>query len=102
MLAFVFVIASLNTSVAKVQQHYDRVESKQLLPLLSEVLRFPTYEHNEEAIDSQKAWLMKTGQSLGFVVRDSGKIVEIELPAASKDAPVLGLIVHGDVQPVDA
>lgn len=102
MLPFVFLLASLSTSVAKVQQHYDAVETKQLVPMLSEVLRFPTFEHNDEAHANQKAWLMKTGESLGFVVRDAGRITEIELPAADKNAPVLGLIVHGDVQPVDA
>lgn len=102
MLPFVFLLASLGANVAKVQQHYDAVETRQLVPMLSEVLRFPTFEHNDEAIANQKAWLMKSGASLGFVVRDSGKITEIELPASSKDAPVLGLIVHGDVQPVDA
>src|SRR6185369_1628692 len=101
MLATVFLLATLNGTVAKVQKHYDRVEAKQLVPMLSEVLRFPTYEHNDEAIAQQKAWLMKTGRSLGFVVRDSGKITEVELPAPNAGAPVLGLVVHGDVQPVD-
>lgn len=102
MLPFVFLLAVLGSDIAKVQQHYDRVETKQLVPMLSEVLRFPTYEHNDDAITEQKAWLMKTGTALGFTVRDSGKIVEIELPASTPNAPVLGLIVHGDVQPVDA
>src|SRR5437868_5525887 len=102
MLPFVFLLAALGSDIAKVQQHYDRVETKQLVPMLSEVLRFPTFEHNDDAITEQKAWLMKTGAALGFTVRDSGKIVEIELPASTPNAPVLGLIVHGDVQPVDA
>ena len=102
MFAFVFLAAALSSNVSKVQQHYDRIESKQLVPMLAEVLQFPTYEHNEEAITAQKAWLMKTGKALGFVVRDAGKIVEIELPASAENAPVLGLVVHGDVQPVDA
>src|SRR4051794_14938069 len=101
MFASVFLLAALNSNIAKVQQHYDRVETKQLVPMLAEVLHFRTYEHNEEAITEQKKWLMKTGESLGFVVRDAGKIVEIELPASDGDAPVLGLVVHGDVQPVD-
>src|SRR5439155_24381174 len=72
------------------------------IPMLSEVIRFPTYEHNDQAFVDQKAWLMKTAAGLGFAARDAGKITEIELAATSKDAPVLGLIVHGDVQPVDA
>ena len=102
MFATLFLIAALHTNVAKVQRHYDRVESKQLVPMLSEVLHFGTYQFNDEAFIEQKAWLMKTGERLGFVVRDSGKITEIELPASAADAPVLGLVVHGDVQPVDA
>src|SRR3954452_14673781 len=102
MFLFVFLAAALTTNVSKVRQHYDRIESKQLVPMLSEVLRFPTYEHNEDAINEQKAWLLKTGKELGFVVRDAGKIVEIELPAPTEQAPILGLVVHGDVQPVDA
>jgi len=98
----VLLAASLTANAAKVQQHYDKVESKRLLPLLSEVVHFPTYEHNDQALVDQKAWLMKTAADLGFVARDAGKVTEIELPAASKNAPVLGLVVHGDVQPVDA
>jgi succinyl-diaminopimelate desuccinylase len=100
---FAFVLAAvLAANVSKVQSHYDRIESKQLVPMLSDVLKFPTYEHNEDAITEQKAWLLKTGKELGFTVRDAGKIVEIELPASKETAPVLGLVVHGDVQPVDA
>ena len=101
MFATVFLLAALNSNIAKVQQHYDRIEMKQLVPMLSEVLHFRTYEHNEEAIAEQKKWLLKTGEALGFVVRDAGKITEIELPASDANAPVLGLVVHGDVQPVD-
>jgi succinyl-diaminopimelate desuccinylase len=40
------------------------------------------------------------GKELGFSVRDAGKVVEVELPGPA-GAPVLGLMVHGDVQPVD-
>jgi succinyl-diaminopimelate desuccinylase len=79
------------------------LSSPQLVPLLTEVLKFPTYEHNDEAFVQQKAWLLKTGADLGFVVRDAGPITEIELPATTGEhPPVLGLMVHGDVQPVDA
>lgn len=87
--------------VARVQKHYDRVEAARLAPMLSEVLRFATYEGNAEAHAQQKAWLMKTAATLGLTARDAGKVVEIELPAPAKSAPVLGLVVHGDVQPVD-
>src|SRR5688572_1223216 len=47
---------------------------------------------------------MKTAADLGFVARDAGKITEIELPATEspETAPVLGLVIHGDVQQADA
>lgn len=89
------------TLTTKVLAHYDKHESQRLVPMLGEVIRFPTYEHNDEAHAAQKAWLAATAKELGFVTRDAGKITEIELPGP-KDAPVLGLVIHGDVQPVDA
>lgn len=89
------------TLTAKVLAHYDKHEAKQLVPMVSEVVRFPTYEHNDEAHAAQKAWLMKTATDFGFVARDAGKITEIELPGP-EGAPVLGLVIHGDVQPVVA
>jgi len=89
------------TLTTKVLTHFDKYESKRVVPMLSEVIRFPTYAGNDEAHAAQKAWLMKTAADFGFVTRDAGKITEIELPGP-KDAPVLGLVIHGDVQPVDA
>lgn len=88
--------------VGTVTQRYESVESKQLVPMLSEVIRFATYKDNVEAHAEQKAWLMKTAADFGFVARDAGKVTEIELPAGIPDAPVLGLIIHGDVQEADA
>ncbi|MBV9496741.1 MAG: Sapep family Mn(2+)-dependent dipeptidase [Acidobacteria bacterium] len=99
---FSLLLASaLATNVAKVQAHYDKVESPRLVPMISEVLRFPTYANNEQAHADQKQWLMKTAKELGFTTTDSGPITEIELAASKKNAPVLGLVIHGDVQPVD-
>lgn len=83
-------------------KHFDEVESKRLVPLVQQVVVFPTTEGNDQARKDQQAWLLKTANELGLVVRDAGLVTEIELPAAKKDAPVLGLVVHGDVQPVDA
>ena len=80
---------------------YQRDLSARLVPMLQEVLRFPTRAEDKEGHAAQKAWLFKTAAASGFVARDAGKVTEIELPAAD-GAPVLGLIVHGDVQPVDA
>jgi predicted dipeptidase len=100
--AVMFLAATLSANVGKVEKRYDAVESKQLVPMLAEVIRFATYAGNDEAHAEQKAWLMKTATTLGFVARDAGKITEIELPATKgKTPPVLGLVVHGDVQPVD-
>ena len=90
----------LAAAVDPVLAHYDAHESKHLVPMLSEVLRFQTYANNEEAHAQQKAWLMQAASDLGFVARDAGKITELELPGP-ENAPVLGLVVHGDVVPVD-
>jgi succinyl-diaminopimelate desuccinylase len=69
-------------------------------PLLVEVLRFPTVEGNEQARKDQQAWLLRTAASLGLEAREAGPVTEIELPGP-RGAPVLGLVVHGDVQPVE-
>jgi len=74
---------------------------QRLEPMLSEVLRFPTVEGNAEAFAAQKSWLARVGPELGLVVRDRETMTELELPGPD-GAPVLGLVVHGDVQPVNA
>src|SRR5687767_1203132 len=99
MLAFILA-ASLAANTDRVLQRYEKHEAPRLVPMLSEVIRFRTYANNPDAHAQQKAWLMKTAADLGFVARDAGKITEIEL-AGPKNAPVLGLVIHGDVQPVD-
>jgi predicted dipeptidase len=90
----------LAASVSAIQ-HYDAVEAKRLVPMLTEVVKFRTYANNDEARDQQQAWLRKTAGELGLDVHDAGKVTEIELPATVPNAPILGLVVHGDVQPVD-
>lgn len=104
MLIASLVLAATVASPASVLKHYEAHESKQLVPMLSEVIQFPTHQFDEEAHANQKAWLMKTATDLGFVTRDAGKITEIELPASANPdkAPVLGLVIHGDVQQADA
>jgi len=96
------VFAAGLASALTVHQHYDQQESKRLVPMLQEVIAFPTYANNPEAHAAQKVWLAKAATDLGFTLRDAGRITEIELPATVAGAPVLGLIIHGDVQPVDA
>lgn len=79
---------------------YQRKYSAKLVPMLLEVLRFRTVEGNTAARDQQQAWLKSTGEELGLTVRNAGLVTEVELPGPPK-APVLGLVVHGDVQPVN-
>jgi succinyl-diaminopimelate desuccinylase len=83
-----------------VQQYFDRVNAPRLVPMLQEVLRFPTVAADEKAHADQKAWLFRTATSLGLVARDAGLVTEIDLPGPA-GAPVLGLIIHSDVQPVE-
>jgi predicted dipeptidase len=84
----------------KVDQQYDKVESKQLIPILEKVVEFASVSTNAERSAEQKTWLMAKAKELGFEVHDAGKVIEIELPGP-KNAPVLGLVVHSDVQPAD-
>src|SRR5207237_1440737 len=78
----------------------SRPERAHLQPLLLEAIRFPTVAGNEQARIDQQQWLLRTATSLGLVARDAGPVTEIELPGPP-GAPILGLVVHGDVQPVD-
>lgn len=78
---------------------YRRQHAQRLVPLLTEALRFATVKGNVKARDDQQAWLRRVASGLGLVVRDAGLVTEIELPGPT-GAPVLGLVVHGDVQPV--
>ena len=79
---------------------YQEKYSAKLVPMLVEVLRFRTVEGNTAARDQQQAWLKTAGEELGLTVRSAGLVTEVELPGPP-NAPVLGLVVHGDVQPVD-
>ncbi|HJW09828.1 MAG TPA: M20/M25/M40 family metallo-hydrolase, partial [Holophagaceae bacterium] len=95
------IAASLvGQDAAAARRYYDAKLAARTVPLLQEVLRFPTVAGDTKAWESQKAWLLKTGKDLGFEVQDAGRVTEIELPGP-KGSPVLGLVVHGDVQPVD-
>jgi dipeptidase D len=86
---------------ARLRTVYEAHYAALLAPLLSEVLRFETVEKQTTAFAQQGAWLSGAGTALGLLVRDAGTFTEVELPGPP-GAPVLGLIVHGDVQPVDA
>lgn len=97
------LIASLLLAAAvdPVLAHYEQHESRHLVPMLSEVIRFSTHQFDADAHVAQKAWLMKVAKDFDFVARDAGKVTEIELPGPP-GAPVLGLVIHGDVQPAEA
>ncbi len=97
----ILLAATLQTNVANVTKVYERDYASRLVPMLTEVLRFPTTQFDAEGHAAQKAWIARTAHDLGFVYRDAGLIDEVELPGPP-GAPVLGLMVHGDVQPVDA
>lgn len=100
-IAALLFAATLQTNVAAVTNVYERDYASHLVPMLTEVLLFPTTQFDTEGHAAQKAWLAKTARDLGLTYRDAGLVDEIELPGPP-GAPVLGLMVHGDVQPVDA
>jgi predicted dipeptidase len=99
-LSAILLAATLQTNVATVTKIYDRDYAKKLVPMLTEVISFPTTQFDVEGHAAQKAWLAKTARDLGFTYREAGLISEIELPGPA-NAPVLGLMVHGDVQPAE-
>lgn len=96
-----FLLVTANGDAARVEQVYEEKYARQLVPMTSQLVQFPTYVDNAEAHADQKAWLTKTAKELGFEVRDAGKVTEIELPGP-ENAPVLGLVIHGDVQRAEA
>jgi predicted dipeptidase len=86
------------------EQIWSEVQTRwrpHLEPLLSEVMAFPTVSTDKEALAAQRRWLARVGPELGFVVRDRETMTEVDLPGPD-GAPVLGLVVHGDLQPVNA
>ncbi|HEX3068487.1 MAG TPA: Sapep family Mn(2+)-dependent dipeptidase [Thermoanaerobaculia bacterium] len=101
MIAALLFAATLQTNADDVTKIYEHDYASRLVPLLSEVLQFPTTQFDTEAHAAQKEWLAKSARDLSLTYRDAGLIDEIELPGPA-GAPVLGLMVHGDVQPVDA
>lgn len=82
------------------EQAYESAWAPRMVPLLTEAIRFSTVAGDTKAFADQKAWLTRVASDLGFIVRDQGKVTEVELPGPA-GAPVLGLAVHGDVVPVD-
>lgn len=99
-LAFTASLPVLASDATAARARYDAELQGRLVPLIQEVVRFPTVKGNADAFQKQKDWLKRVGTELGFTVRDKGLVTEIELPGP-EGAPVIGLVVHGDVQPAD-
>ncbi|HEX9604545.1 MAG TPA: Sapep family Mn(2+)-dependent dipeptidase [Myxococcales bacterium] len=94
------MIALLLAAAAAAHQRYDSAEAPRAAEMLAQAIRFATVAGNDAAHAAQKQWLLRTAGALGLAARDAGTVTEIELPGPP-GAPVLGLVVHGDVQPVD-
>ncbi|MFL5293774.1 MAG: M20/M25/M40 family metallo-hydrolase [Myxococcales bacterium] len=83
-----------------VHERYDAVEAQRAPKMLVEAIRFATVAGNTTVHQAQKEWILKTAAALDLVGRDAGPVTEVELPGPP-GSPVLGLVVHGDVQPVE-
>ena len=77
---------------------YHQRYAARMTPLVCEAVKFRTEPGNTEAVIEQARWLEEKARQFGFVYRAAGGVTEIELPGPA-GAPVLGLVVHGDVQP---
>lgn len=100
-LAALSVLSLSAQDATQVWKHYQKHEAPKLLPWLSQVIRFPTVAGNTQAWTDQKAWLQARAEELGLAFKDAGAVFEIELPGP-ESSPVIGLVIHGDVQPVEA
>ena len=100
-LAALSVLSLSAQDASKAWKVYQKQEAPKLLPWLQEVIRFPTVAGNAQAWKDQKVWLQARAEELGFAFKDTGAVFEIELPGP-EGAPVIGLVIHGDVQPVEA
>jgi succinyl-diaminopimelate desuccinylase len=89
------------SSAARMRGAYQSQWSDRMVPLVEEAIRFETVAGKEAAFAAQRAWLHGAGAALGFTIRDTGTVTEVELPGPP-GSPVIGLAVHGDVQLADA
>lgn len=97
--AIAFLASSSSAQTATdLQRVYRERYAPRLEPMLCEVVRFRTEAGNADAHAQQRGWIEQRAKDLGLVFRDAGPVSEIELPGPA-GAPVLGLVVHGDVQP---
>ncbi len=97
--AILVFLSSWSVQGAKdLQRAYRERHAARLQPMLCEAVRFPTEAGNTTAHEQQRRWIERQARTLGLVFRDAGPVSEVEL-AGPEGSPVLGLVVHGDVQP---
>jgi succinyl-diaminopimelate desuccinylase len=77
---------------------YHERYAERLEPLLCEVVAFRTEAGHRDAVAQQAQWVERQAKALGLVYHDAGPVSEVEL-SGPPGSPVLGLMVHGDVQP---
>src|SRR5690349_20201119 len=99
-LALKYGVAQTDRAAAQARRVYEHRYAARLVPLLTQVLHFPTTAGNTTARDRQQEWIAKQAAALGLKVQNRGLVTEVELSGPA-GAPVLGLMVHGDVQPVN-
>jgi succinyl-diaminopimelate desuccinylase len=87
-------------AAAAAHEQYDAAQASRAAELLAQAVRFATVAGNGSAHAAQKQWLLRTAGALGLAAREAGMVTEVDLPGPP-GSPVLGLVVHGDVQPVD-
>ena len=97
-LAVLSIAAMAGQSASDLRRVYKDRYAARLVALLCEAIQFPTVNGNKDAVAAQSQWLAVKAKELGLVYRDAGPVTEIEL-AGAPGVPVLGLLVHGDVQP---
>lgn len=84
---------------ASVSRALDAELDAHLVPFLRALVAFPTVAGQLGAHEAQKAWLLAQAEAAGLVGQDADTFVAIDLPGPP-GAPVMGLVVHGDVVPV--
>lgn len=77
---------------------YHQRYAARMEPMLCEVVAFRTEEGHAEAVAQQARWVERQARELGLAYRSAGPVTEVELAGPAR-GPVLGLMVHGDVQP---
>jgi succinyl-diaminopimelate desuccinylase len=100
MAALAWTLSSYDAGADRVRRLHELYKARYadlMAQLLCEAIRFPTIAGNAQAFAAQQAWLFRVANKLTLSARAAGPVTEVEL-AGPAGAPVLGLIVHGDVE----